>query len=211
MKLGRTDRRKLDEYLEAVRELEQRLQKSQERIEVPELPKGLARSGSYEDRVRLMYEIMALAMQADATRTISLMLGNGGSNISYRFVDVPDGHHNISHHGGEKEKLEKIQRIDQFHVEQFARFLTRLEGIEEQGKSLLHQSMIVYGSAIGDGNRHNHDDLPILLAGRGGGALPKGRHESYAPDTPLANLYLSMLRGLGIAEDTFGDAKKPLF
>jgi hypothetical protein len=157
-----------------------------------------------------MYEMIALAMQADATRTVSLMLGNGGSNISYRFIDVPEGHHNLSHHGSEKEKLEKIQRIDQFHVEQLAQFLTRLDGIQEQGKSLLDQSMVVYGSAIGDGNRHNHDDLPILLAGRGGGALPRGRNETYAPDTPLARLYLSMLRGLGVAADGFGDADKPL-
>ena len=175
------------------------------------MPEGLLTDRSYPGRVRLMYDLIVLAFRADLTRTVSLMLGNGGSNISYLHIGVPDGHHNISHHGKEAEKLEKIQQIDQWHVEQFARFLGALDDAEDGGKSLLHRSQVLYGSAIGDGDRHNHDNLPVLLAGRGNGKLKSGRRIKGSGNTPLAEAYLGMLKVLGIREKTFGDATKALF
>lgn len=210
-RLGPTDRRKLDEYFTAVRELEKRLARGESEEPAPEMPEGLLEGGGYPERLRIMYDLVALAWQTDRTRVTSLMVGNGGSNISYRSVGVPEGHHNLSHHGNDKAKLERIQKIDAFHIEQFRGFLERLDGIEERGKSLLHQSMIVYGSAIGDGNRHNHEDLPILFAGRGGGRVAAGSHKKEPRDTPLANLYLGMLRANGINAPSFGDSTKAAF
>ncbi|MDJ0974059.1 MAG: DUF1552 domain-containing protein [Planctomycetota bacterium] len=210
-KLGKTDARKLAEYLDAVRALETRLEKSEAEVPIPEMPEGLLTDRSYPGRVRLMYDLIVLAFRADLTRTVTLMLGNGGSNISYLHIGVPDGHHNISHHGKEAEKLAKIQRIDQWHVEQLARFLGALDAADDGGKSLLHRSQVLYGSAIGDGNRHNHDNLPLLLAGRGNGKLKSGRRLKGGGNTPLAEAYLGMLKVLGIREKTFGDGTKALF
>jgi hypothetical protein len=125
-------------------------------------------------------------------------------------IDVPEGHHSLSHHGGNKEKQRKISKINHFHVTQWAHLLERLKATNEGSQTLLDNSLIVYGSGIGDGNRHNHNELPIVLAGRGGGAIDTGRHVRYPKDTPLMNLYLAMLSVFGAAVDHAGDSTGPL-
>jgi hypothetical protein len=205
-----TDKRKLDEYMTAVRELEIRIKKSGPVVAVGEskmaMPAGVPQD--YEMHARLLCDVLALAWQADLTRIATFVLANEGSNRPYRSIGVPDGHHDLSHHGGNKEKLEKIKKINRFHMTQFAYFLEKLHVIKEGEKSILDSSMILYGSGNGDGNRHNHDDLPILLVGKGGGTLAGGRHVRYPKDqkTPLTNLYLALLEHLGVKEERFGDS-----
>ena len=207
--LGQTDRRKMDEYLTAVREIERRIQMAEVEASKTndlnfEKPEGIPKD--YASHVRLMTDMMVLAFQTDSTRIATCMFGRAGSNRSYREIEVPDGHHDLSHHGGNTEKLEKIARINRLHVEQFAYFLERLKSIPEGEGTLLDNSMIMYGSGLSDGNRHNNEDLPILLAGRGGGTLEPGRHIEFRRETPLANLFLSMLDRMGVDAERFGDS-----
>jgi len=210
--LGANDRNKLDQYLTAVRELEQRLsQADSEDAEAVAAPEGLAaRRAPFEQRVDLMYELIALALQTDRTRVVSFMLGNAGSNRSYAWLDVREGHHHLSHHGGHADKLAAIRRINRWHVERFAGFLARLDGIEDGDGTLLDQSAIVYASAIADGNAHRHHDLPVVLAGGAGGQLRGGRHLEFAKNTPMANLYLRMCGWMGLDRPSFGDSTQPL-
>jgi hypothetical protein len=134
------------------------------------------------------------------------VFANDGSNRSYPAIGVPDGHHDLSHHGGDPAKQRRITAINRFHVEQFAYLRERLKAIPESGDSLLDHCLIVYGSGISDGNAHNHEDLPILVAGRANGTIKTGRHVRYAKETPLTNLYVSILERLGIAIPAFGDS-----
>jgi hypothetical protein len=207
-RLGASDRRKLDEYLTGVREIEQRIVRVQPKAEIGRTkyhrPVGIP--GDYGEHLRLMSDLLALAFQADLTRIATFVFANDGSNRGYRALGVPEGHHDLSHHGGSKAKMVKVQKINQFHVEQFAYLLGKLKAIQEGTGTLLDNCMIVYGSGIGDGDRHNHDDLPILLAGKGGGTLKTGRHLRYPRETPLMNLYLSMLDRMGVYVDSFGDS-----
>jgi hypothetical protein len=153
-----------------------------------------------------MCDLMVLAFQSDLTRVATFMIANEGSNRSYPFIGVPDGHHDVSHHGGSAEKQAKIRTINLFHMRQFAYLLDKLRTVREGEGTLLDHSMVLYGGGISDGNRHNHDDLPILLAGRGGGTLKPGRHVRYLKNTPLNNLYLSLLENLGVHEEVLGDS-----
>jgi hypothetical protein len=153
-----------------------------------------------------MFDIMALAFQTDSTRVVTFIVAHDGSNRSYPTIGVPDGHHDLSHHGGNKAKKEKIARINQFHMQQFAAFLEKMKSIREGERTLLDNSMIVYGSGISDGDAHAHNDLPVILAGRGAGTLTPGRHVRFPPDTPMTNLYLSMLERMGVKEERFGDS-----
>jgi len=150
--------------------------------------------------------VLALAFQGDLTRVATFVVANEGSNRSYPFIDVPDGHHDLSHHGGDEAKQMKIRQINRFHVTQLAYFLEKLNATSEDERTLLDNSMILYGSGIGDGNRHNHDDLPILVAGRGGDTIKSGRHVRFEKETPLNNLYLSMLDRMDSAVDELGDS-----
>lgn len=205
--LGITDRRKLDEYLTAVRELEQRIEKAEMAVQAlpdQERPIGIPRE--YEKHIRLMYDLMVLAFQTDTTRVSTFVVAHDGSNRPYPFIGVSDGHHDLSHHGNSPEKKKQIARINRFHMEQFAYFMDRLKGVKEGTGTLLDQCMVVYGSGIGDGNRHNHDDLPIVLAGKGGGVFQPGRHVRYSPNTPLNNLFLNMMEGMGAAAPRLGDS-----
>lgn len=205
--LGRTDQRKLDEYMTAVRELEVRLERASNFTHVhPDFkqPKGIP--GDYEEHIKLMYDLMALAFQTDTTRISTFVIAHDGSNRSYAFMGVPDGHHDLSHHSGNEEKKKKIARINEFHIRQFAYFLEKLKSIKEGESNLLNNSMIVYGSGIADGNSHAHHDLPVLLAGKGGNTIQTGRHIRYAKDTPMANLYLSMLDRVGASTARLGDS-----
>ncbi len=209
--LSGADRQKLDEYFTSLRDVEQRVARAdQGPREVPELqlPDGVP--AELKEHIRLMFDILALAFQTDSTRVATFMLADAGSNRTYPDVDVRDGHHELSHHQNDAEKMEKISRIDRYLVEQFAGFLNRLNGISEGGRSLLDNSMILYGSAISDGNRHNHDDLPILLAGGGGGTISTGRYIKYPKETPLNNLFISMADRMGAPMDSLGDSKGPL-
>ena len=172
------------------------------------MPAGIP--AAYQEHVSLMLDLLALAFQGDLTRISTFVLANDGSNRSYPFIGVPDGHHDLSHHGGSTEKLEKLTLINRFHIEQFARFLGKLQSIREGDGNLLDNCMLVYGSGIGDGNRHNHDDLPILVAGKGGGPLRTGRHIRYSSETPLTNLYVAMLDLMGAPAKSFGDSTGPL-
>jgi len=206
-KLGSNDRQKLEQYLESVRELEQRLARVEDDAPKTPVPDGLLASGQgYAEKLTLMYELMALALATDRTRVLTFMLGNGGSNRSYRFLDVPEGHHDLSHHGKKPEKLEGIAKINRFQVDQFAVFLQRLAGESTPDGDLLTQTLVVLGSGLGDGNRHNHDDLPVLLAGEGCGAAKGRGHVKFAKETPMANLYLGVMQAMGVREQVFADS-----
>jgi hypothetical protein len=209
VRLGADDQRKLDEYFTAVREMEMRIAKSgtdaQNKLPVGALPpKGIPES--YAEHLKLLADLMVLAFQTDTTRVATFVLANEGSNRSYPFIGVRDGHHSISHHGHDPVKLAKIQDINVFHSTHLAYFLERLKSVKEGDGTLLDHSMIVYGSGNGDGDRHNHDDLPILLAGGGCGTIRQGRHIVYQKDTPINNLWVSMLNRMDIRDVQLGDS-----
>jgi len=208
-RLGAADQRKLDEYFTSVREMELRIAKSgnegQKPLPVGALPpKGIPES--YAEHLRLLADLIVLAFQTDTTRVATFVLANEGSNRSYPFIGVRDGHHSISHHGHDPVKLAKIQDINVFHSTQLAYLLERLKSVKEGDGNLLDHSMIVYGSGNGDGDRHNHDDLPILLAGKGCGTIKQGRHVVYSKETPLNNLWVSMLNRMDIRDVQLGDS-----
>jgi hypothetical protein len=209
--LGAADQRKMDEYLTAIRELELRIERAREvknskstfKPEMP-TPSGIPRE--VQAHIRLMCDLMVLSFQADLTRVVTLPFANDGSNRPYPFIGVPEGHHDQSHHGNDKKKQEKIQKINKFHITQLAYLMERLKSVKEGDKTLLDNVMIVYGSGIGDGNRHNHDNLPILLLGHGGGKVKTGRHLAFPRETPLMNLYLAMFERIGCPVKSFGDS-----
>ncbi|MBM3787401.1 MAG: DUF1552 domain-containing protein [Acidobacteria bacterium] len=208
-KLGAVDKRKLDEYLTGVREIERRIEAaSKESKELTptsmEKPEGIP--VEFEDHVALMYDLLTVALQTDSTRIATFMIGREGSNNTYRQIGVPDAHHGISHHRGEAEKVEKLTKINEYHVSLFARWLDKLSKTPDGDGSLLDHSMIVYGSGLSDGNRHHHHDLPIVIAGGGSKSLTMGRHVTYAKDTPLTNLYVSLLDRVGVKPEVLGDS-----
>jgi len=206
--LGLADRRKLEEYLEAVRSIEKQIQSAEQdearRMPQMEAPEGIP--AEFPAYVKLMIDLLVLAFQTDTTRIATFVLANEGSNRTFPWIEVRDGHHSLSHHGGNLEKTEKIQKIDQFYVEQFAYFIRKMDAVSEGEGTLLDNSMLFYGGAIGDGNRHNHNELPILLAGNAQGTIETGRHIRYPKDTPLTNLFLSMLDRVGVKEERLGDS-----
>ncbi len=205
--LGQQDQRKIDEYLTAIREIERRVELAEKTA--PRLPDGTRAPEmyeSFEEHVRLMFDMLTLAFQTDSTRIATFIIGHEGSNKPYPFIGIKEGHHDISHHQSQPDKIEKITQINTYHVQQFAYFLEKLKSIREGEHTLLDNSMILYGSGICDGNAHNHDNLPILLAGKGGGTITPGRHIRASSETPLNNLYLSMLDRIGAPADRFGDS-----
>jgi hypothetical protein len=206
--LGKADLRKVDEYLNGIRELEVRIAQAEKdataNLPPLDVPTGIPQD--FAQHARLMSDLLALAFQTDLTRIATFMLANEGSNRSYRQIDVPEGHHDLSHHGGDAAKHAKIRTINRYHAAQFAYLLERLKAIPEGDGTLLDNCMIVYGSGIGDGNRHNHDNLPVLLAGKGGHSIRSGRHIRYPDETPMANLFLSMLERVGAPTNRFGDS-----
>lgn len=208
-KLGRNDQQKMDEYLTGVREIEQRIEKA-ESWGPPPNPGTPAPSGvpeNYGEHIRLMMDMMVLAFQTDSTRVSTFLLAHDGSNRSFADLGVPDGHHNISHHQRKAENLDKIAKIDTFYMENLAYFFKRLrETKEANGKTLFDNSMIVYGSGIADGDRHSHNNLPLVVGGGGGGIFNPGRHVDLKSDVPLSNLYLRMLHEFGVKTDRFGDS-----
>jgi hypothetical protein len=216
--LGLADQKKLDEYLSSVREIEQRIEKAKKlrnapvvkpNINAPEAHDDKFWREHYQEHIRLMGDLLVLAFQTDLTRVATFPLANEGSNRPYRHIEVPEGHHDLSHHGNDAKKLEKIQKINQFHIEQFAYILGKMKAVKEaNGTTLLDNAMVLYGSGNGDGNRHNHDDLPILLVGKGGGTIETGRHVVFPrrDDTPLTNLFLALFERMGAPAKSFGDS-----
>jgi hypothetical protein len=206
--LGPTDRRKLDEYMYGIREIEQRIEQAEhESSQITpniEAPEGVP--AEFSEHVRLMFDLMAVAFQADLTRVSTFMIGREGSNRTYREIGVPDPHHGISHHRGDTALIEKLAQINRYHMEQFAYFIDKLKNTPDGDGTLLDHSMIVYGSGISDGNRHWHHDLPVLVVGKGRGTINTGRHVKYEQETPMNNLFVSMLGRVGVGTDSLGDS-----
>ena len=208
-RVGATDRQKLDEYFSSVRDVERRIERTLDAppVDVPKikLPPGVPQEIS--EHIALMFDLQALAFRTDVTRVSTFMLANAGSNRSYPEVGVNDAHHHLSHHQNDGRKLADIAKIDRFFAEHFARFLKTLREAPDGEGNLLDNSLVLYGSAISDGNRHHHFDLPLLLAGRGGGAIKPGRHRTFESETPLNNLFLNMLDAAGVpGVEEFGDS-----
>lgn len=207
--LGRNDRNKLDEYLTGVRDIEQRIERA-ERFGATADPGVAAPDGiprSYREHLRLMADMLVLAFQTDSTRVASFLLAHDGSNRTFNDIGVNDGHHTLSHHQSNAEKMEKIARIDLFYAEQLAYFLTKMKHTKDNhGQSLLDNSMVVYGSGLSDANRHRHDDLPVIVAGKAGGRFNPGRHVQLPDRTPLSNLFVRMINEMGVRQDRFSDS-----
>ncbi|PQO44929.1 hypothetical protein C5Y93_17160 [Blastopirellula marina] len=212
--LGSVDRRKMDEYLHSVRDVERRvataIKLEGKEIEAPDYARPEGVPAEFNEHAKLMMDMLVLAFQTDSTRIATFMMTNAGSNRPYPQIEVSDGHHDLSHHQNDAEKQKKIAKINVYHIQQFDYLLTKLREVKEGDGTLLDNCMLMYGSGLSDGNRHNHDDLPILLAGRAGGAFNPGRHLRFADKTPLCNLYVNMLEIMGIDADKFSDSSGKL-
>lgn len=205
--LGRTDRRKVDEYLTAVRDIEKRIDRFEQNP--PVKPDGVnppEMFENYPEQLKLMFDMLVLAFQTDSTRVSTFIMAHEGSNRPYPFIGIKEGHHDLSHHRHLPDKLNKLAQINRYHITQFAYFLERLKSIREGEGSLLDNCMIVYGSGLSDGNAHLPENLPILLCGRGGGSITPGRHIRLPDEVPLNNLYLALLSRMGVRADRFGDS-----
>jgi hypothetical protein len=211
-KVNGHDRQKLDEYLTSVREIEERVAAAERKVaevhhglvQEYEVPEGVPES--YEEHTRLMLDMVALAFQTDSTRIATLMLANEGSNRPYRNLGISRGHHELSHHQGNTDNHRQIREINRFHVRQFAYLLNKLRSIPEGDGTLLDHCMLLYGGGLADGDRHDHGNLPLIMAGRGGGSILPGRHLRYAAETPMCNLLVSMLNRVGAPVASFGDS-----
>ncbi len=208
-RLGSGDRTKLTEYIEAIRDVERRIQKAEEQSD-RELPLVERPTGGiparFDDYAKLMFDLQLLALQTDLTRVFTFMLMHEGNDRPYPEIGVPDGHHPLTHNGTDAEALAKVTRINTFHTQIFAYFLEKLRSTPDGDGSLLDHSIMLYGSGISNGNTHSHDDLPIVLAGGGGGQIKGGRYIRYPYETPMANLHMTILDKLGVPVETFADS-----
>ena len=197
-KLDGRDKQKLDQYLTSVREIETRIDNSTRlKVKNPDIDAPAGIPDSYEEHVALMFDMVALAFQTDSTRVATLLISREGSNRSFADIGIASGHHDLTHHKNSAEIIDKVKLIDRWYMQRYARFLEKLQSTEDvDGKSLLDHSMILYGSGNADGNRHTHEDLPIVLAGGGSGALKTGRYLK-TPGVPITNLFLSMADAMG--------------
>ena len=175
---------------------------------LPELiiPEGRGLPSVYGDHVNLMLDILTLAFQTDSTRVASFMFSYEKSGRSYPEIEAPGSHHSTSHHQGEAKKHRELEKINRHHMDLFARMLARMSKIQEGDSTLLDNVLFLYGGGISDGNKHNHDDLPILLAGGAGGIAQGGRHVKFEESTPICNVYLEMLAAAGVHMKQFGDS-----
>lgn len=210
--LGSGDRTKLTEYVEAVREIEQRIEAFEGRgvhaIDLPDRPIEIP--GTFEEHIKLMYELLALGFQADVTRVFTLMVCRELSTRTYSNIGVPDGVHTVSHHRNDPEMIRKKAKIDNYHIELLTYFLQKLAKTPDGDGTLLDHSLILYGGGMGDGNLHRHSDLPTLMAGKLGGQFETGRHLPYKLDTPMSNLLVTILNRAGVRIDSIGDSTGPL-
>jgi hypothetical protein len=206
--LGQADRRKIDEYLFGVREIEKRIASAEKdnRQVQPTIEKPAGIPITFTEYAKLTFDLLALAFQADLTRVSTMVLAREGSMRVYPEIGIPDPHHPLTHHRNNDEWIEKVVQINIYHAQLLAYFLNKLKSTPDGEGTLLDHSMIVYGSGLGDGNRHTHEDLPILLAGRGDGSLKPGRHIVYERKTPMTNLYLTLLDRMGIQPEKIGDS-----
>ncbi|MCZ6489705.1 MAG: DUF1552 domain-containing protein [Acidobacteria bacterium] len=206
--VGPSDRTRLAQYLDAMRDIERRIQMAevQSSRELPVLDRPVGIPATFEEHAKLMFDLQVLAYQTDLTRVGTFMMGRGQSNRTYREIGVPDAHHPLSHHQSDPVKLEKLYKINLYHSRLFAYFLEKLQSTPDGDGSLLDHVMIVYGSAMSDGNAHWLQNLPILLLGGGAGQIQWGRHLRYPKDTPMTNLFLTLLDKLGTPVENFGDS-----
>ncbi len=206
--LGSGDRAKLAEYLDAVRDVERRIRKSEQQSDraLPVVGQPAGVPGTFAEHARLMFDLQVLAYQCDLTRVITFMIGREFSGRTYAEIGVPDAHHPTSHHQGDAEKIAKLEKINLFHMQLFAYYLEKLRATPDGDGSLLDHMMIVYGAGMADGNSHAPVNLPVLLLGGGAGLLESGRHISYPAATPLANLHVSLLNKMGVPVDRLGDS-----
>lgn len=207
--LGASDRARLDGYLTSVREVERRIEKAESNVDenpLPDLDRPMGAPAEYAEHARLMFDLQALAFQGDITRVITFQLARETSNRTYPEIGIPEAHHPLTHHGNDPGKIEKVSKINTFHVSLFAEFLEKLSAIPEGGGSLLDQSMLLYGSGMGNPNLHDHLNLPVLVAGGRAAGMRGGRHLRYDEPTPLANLHLSLLDKAGVDVERFADS-----
>jgi hypothetical protein len=208
--LGPADRVRVEQYLDTIREVERRIQRAEANAAanpVRDVERPVGVPASYTDHARLMFDLQVLAFQADVTRVITFQLARETSNRTYPEIGVADPHHPLSHHGNDPKKIEKIAKINRFHVSLFAEYLAKLKATREGNGTLLDHSLLLYGSGMGNPNQHDHDNLPILVAGGAAGRMKGGRHIRFAQPTPLANLHLTLLDKVGVRLDSFGDSK----
>jgi hypothetical protein len=206
--LGASDRRKLDEYLTSVREIEQQVQRAEKDGVVidPGMEKPYGVPPEFPDYFALMTDILIAAWKTDSTRVATIMIGREGSTRAYPEINISDGHHPLTHHMGNMTMLDKVRQINSLHLKLFAEFLVKLRTVKEGDSNLLDQSMIVYGSGLSDGNVHTHDQLPTILAGSGGNFVSPGRHIIYQRETPVCNLFATMAERMGVTPEHFGDS-----
>jgi hypothetical protein len=212
MDLGPTDQRKLDEYLTSVREIELQIERAERdttRID-PGMEKPYGIPADFAEHFRLMTSMMTVAFQADLTRVATFLVTHEGTSRAYREIGIPDGHHPLTHHRNQPALMEKVAQINTYHVQQFAGWLEKLKSTQEGDSNLLDNSMIVYGAGLSDGNRHLHEDLPTLIAGRGGNKFQTGRRIVYRRETPMCNLFVTMMDRMGVPVDHFGDSNGAL-
>jgi hypothetical protein len=206
--LGPTDKRKLDEYLSSVREIERQIEKAEKdnaQID-PGMDKPYGIPADFSEHFKLMTDMMTVAFQSDLTRVVTFLVTREGSNRAYRELGISDGHHPLTHHRGEEGSIAKVIQINIYQLRQFVAWIEKLKSIKDGERSLLDNSMIVYGAGLSDGNRHNHEDLPTLLVGRGGGTIKPGRRMIVRKETPMMNLYLSMMDRMGVRVEQLGDS-----
>lgn len=212
-KLGPSDKTKVGDYLDSVREVERRIQKAEADTadsRLPDLDRPVGVPAAYADHAKLMFDLQVLAWQADVTRVITFQLARETSNRTYPEIGVSEPHHPLTHNGGDPEKLSKVAKINAFHVSLFAYFLEKLKATSDGNGSLLDHAVCLYGSGMGNPDVHDHVNLPILVAGGAGGRHKGGRHIRYAEPTPLANLHLTLLTKAGVKVDSFADSQGPI-
>jgi hypothetical protein len=208
--LGATDRVRVSEYLEAIREVERRIQLAEYSVAehpLPDLDRPVGVPAEYAEHARLMFDLQILALQGDITRVITFQLARETSNRTYREIGVTDPHHPLTHHGNDPEKIAKVAVINQFHVSLFAEFLAKMAATPEGDGSLLDHSLYLYGSGMGNPNLHDHQNLPIIVAGGAAGRMRGGRHLKFEKPTPLANLHLTLLNKVGVDVESFADSQ----
>jgi hypothetical protein len=207
-RLGPSDRRKLDEYLSAIREIERQIETAEAtnaQID-PKMDKPYGIPADFAEHFKLMTDMITVAFQADMTRIVTFLVTREGSSRAYREIDIPDGHHPLTHHRNQPDLIEKVTQINTYHVTQFAKWANKLKNTKEGDSNLLDSSMIVYGAGLSDGNRHLHEDLPTMIAGSAGGAFKTGRYIEYRRETPMCNLFLTMMDRMGVHIEEFGDS-----
>ena len=206
--LGPTDKRKLDEYLSSIREIERQIERAEK--DNAHINPGMAEPygvpADFAEHFKLMTDMLTVALRTDMTRVFTFLVTREGTSRSYREIGIPDGHHPLTHHRNDPALMEKVSQINTYHVQQFAGWVEKLKSIKDGDGNLLDNCMIVYGAGLTDGNRHNHEDLPTLIAGRGGNYIKPGRRIVARRETPMSNMFLTMMDRMGVHAENFGDS-----